>query len=231
MPDENDCLIVGDFNYIRYPHNRNRGIGDVHHMLRFNETINKLALVEIPLKDRAFTWSNMQDAPLLVKLDWVFTSKHWTTTFPNTTVRTLAKKTSDHSPCSISVGTAIPKSRIFRFENYWLKHQDFKQVVSEIWNQPIQETDSAKAITAKFKRPRKGLKNWSKTISNLKETIKATNQVIHMWDFFEEFIPLSDIESNGKDILKQHLANILEYQRIYWKQRARIRWVKVEDEN
>src|SRR4051812_47188298 len=85
-------------------------------MLQFNETISNLALVEIPLKDRAFTWSNLRDSPLLEKLDWVFTSEHWTTTFPNKTVRTLEKTTSDNSPCCISIGTAIPKSRIFRFQ-------------------------------------------------------------------------------------------------------------------
>ena len=76
MPDTTDWIIVGDFNYIRYPHNRNRGVGDVQHMMHFNEAIHNLALVEIPLKDRNFTWSNMQDAPLLEKLDWVFTSEH-----------------------------------------------------------------------------------------------------------------------------------------------------------
>ena len=202
MPDDTDWLIVGGFNYIRYPHNRNRGVGNIQNMMHFNEAINNLALIEIPLKDRSFTWSNMQDAPLLEKLDWVFTSEHWTNSFPATTVRTLAKTTSNHTPCCISIGTSIPKSRIFRFENYWLKHQDFKKVVADIWNQPIQESDSAKILTAKFKRLRKGLKIWSKSISNIAATIKASNEVIHMWDFFEEFRPLGEIENNGRNILK-----------------------------
>src|SRR4051812_39535223 len=52
-----------------------------------------------------------------------------------------------------------------------------------------------------------------------------------MWDFFEEFRTLSDIESNGREILKKHLATILEHQKIYWKQRATIRWIKLENEN
>jgi hypothetical protein len=38
-------------------------------MLLFNRIISQLDLVEIPLKGRAFTWSNMQDNPLLEKLD------------------------------------------------------------------------------------------------------------------------------------------------------------------
>ena len=72
IPDDQNWLIVGDFNYIRYPINRNREGGNVNDMLAFNEAISALALVEIPIKGREYTWSNMQNAPLLEKLDWVF---------------------------------------------------------------------------------------------------------------------------------------------------------------
>ena len=67
-------IILGDFNLIKSNENRNRGHGDIQHMLMFNSIITHLDLEEIPIKGRAFTWSNMQDDPLLEKLDWVFTS-------------------------------------------------------------------------------------------------------------------------------------------------------------
>lgn len=38
----------------------------------FNAMISDLSLVELPLKGRAFTWSNMQRSPLLEQLDWFF---------------------------------------------------------------------------------------------------------------------------------------------------------------
>lgn len=41
-------------------------------MLQFNEATSNLGLVEIPLKGRSYTWSNMQTAPLLEKIDWIF---------------------------------------------------------------------------------------------------------------------------------------------------------------
>lgn len=69
MPDDTDWLVVGDFNYIRYPSNRNIGTGDFNNMMKFNEARSELALVEIPLKGRNYTWSNMQEAPLLEKID------------------------------------------------------------------------------------------------------------------------------------------------------------------
>lgn len=82
MDDDASWLVLGDFNYIRYPHNRNREGGNIQDMLQFNEAINQLALFEIPLKGRSFTWSNMQTAPLLEKLEWFFTSETWTLTLP-----------------------------------------------------------------------------------------------------------------------------------------------------
>ena len=36
----------------------------------FNSIISHLGLLELPLKGRKFTWSNMQDHPLLEQLDW-----------------------------------------------------------------------------------------------------------------------------------------------------------------
>ena len=60
-------------------------------MLLFNSIIQAHDLEEIPLKGRAYTWSNMQNIPLLEKLDWVFTSNGWTTTFPNTLAMPMAR--------------------------------------------------------------------------------------------------------------------------------------------
>jgi len=207
------------------------GQGDIHNMMQFNEAISNLALVEIPLKGRSFTWSNMQQAPLLEKIDWVFTSESWSTKYPNTMALPLSKPVFDHCPCVISIRTSIPKPQIFIFENYWLRHHDFKDIVEENWNQSLSESDSAKLITAKFKRLRKRLKIWSKSISNLAGSIQATNNVIMMWDQFEEYRQLSDTKQNGRDMLKEHLLKLLSFQRIYWRQRATIRWVKFGDEN
>jgi hypothetical protein len=52
-------------------------------MGRFRRLINDLSLKEIPLHGRKFTWSNQQEDPVLVKLDWVFYSVDWELIFPN----------------------------------------------------------------------------------------------------------------------------------------------------
>lgn len=81
-----DWVPGGDFNLIRSPENRNKNGGDAGEMNLFNELISDLDLVEIPFSCSNYTWSNMQDDPLLVKLDWVFTSSTWTLSYPATIV-------------------------------------------------------------------------------------------------------------------------------------------------
>lgn len=130
----------------------------MNEMVLFNEAISNLGLIEIPLKGRKFTWSNMQAAPLLQRLDWFFSSLSWTTSFPNTLAFPLAMTTSDHSPCVISFQTSIPKPQIFRFENKWLDMEGFLPLVEKAWTRSIQYEDAAKRITAKFKAVRKDLK-------------------------------------------------------------------------
>jgi len=125
MSLEVNCIILGDFNLIRKPEDRNRPGGDLIEMFMFNEAISELGLVEIPLQGRKFTWSNMQPSPLLEKLDWVFTSNNWTLTFPSTTVKVLGMTPSDHCPCLVTFSTVIPRSKIFRFENFLAAAQWF----------------------------------------------------------------------------------------------------------
>jgi endonuclease/exonuclease/phosphatase family metal-dependent hydrolase len=53
--------------------------------------------------------SNMQQDPLMVPLDWFFTSSSWITSYPNTIVTTMERPTSDHVPYLVIIDTVIPK--------------------------------------------------------------------------------------------------------------------------
>jgi len=96
MPEEVSWLIVGDFNLIRRPEDRNREGGDIQEMFLFNEAIGSLGLIEIPLHGRRFTWTNKQTEPLLERFDWFFSLASWTLKYPNTTAKSLTMVTSDH---------------------------------------------------------------------------------------------------------------------------------------
>ena len=109
----------------------------------------------------------------------------------------------------IKIGTAIPKARVFRFENYWLPQSDFKQVVPNAWNIPMGHLDPAKFLNAKFKNLRRALKLRARSLSFLKTHITKINEVIFLWDFFEVFRELDIYEWNCRIILKEHLLILL----------------------
>jgi hypothetical protein len=130
IPPEANWLMLGDFNFMRSQDNINKPGGDIHDMFLFNEIIGHLGLLELPIKGRAYTWSNMQKDPLLEQLDWFFTSANWISSFPNTMVIPLAKNGSDHVPCVVNIDTNIPKAKIFRFDNYWVDMPGFLECVT-----------------------------------------------------------------------------------------------------
>jgi exonuclease III len=67
--DTINWLFLGDFHFYRSLENRNKLGGNIMDTLHFNDAIAHLSLIELPLKGRKFTWSNMQMDPLLEQLD------------------------------------------------------------------------------------------------------------------------------------------------------------------
>jgi hypothetical protein len=127
-------------------------------MLDFNAAISNLRLEELRLHVSKYTWSNKQASSLLERLDWFFASVSWMANYPGTLVSTLSRDTSDHMPCLISISTDILKAKVFRFENYWMMHEDFMQVMQHGWGTHTQEEDKAKKLEAKFKNLRRVLR-------------------------------------------------------------------------
>lgn len=186
-------------------------------MLAFNSAISSLRLVELPLRGANFTWTNKQCNPLLERFDWFFTSN-----VPNSFASTLSRDSSNHSSCIISVSTNVPKPAIFRFENFWLQHGNFILVLSHGWSLPISHTDQAKVLTAKFKNIRRVLKAWKTTLPNLASMIQNTKDLLLFLDLIEETRDLTLEEWNFRMIIYNHLQNLLNQQRTYWRQRGKV---------
>nr|XP_045086367.1 uncharacterized protein LOC120967116 [Aegilops tauschii subsp. strangulata] len=211
--------------------NRNLPGGDLNDMFIFNEIIGHLGLLELPIKGRSYTWSNMQDDPLLEQLDWFFTSVDWISDYPMTEVLPLARTASDHVPCMVTIKTSIPKSNIFRFENYWLELEGFMDCVDSSWQKQSRKGHITARIADKFKSLRMCLKRWQKSISKLKTLICKCNSVILLLDELEEYRTLYRQESNFRIVVKYHVEKLLHLQCLYWRKRCTIRYIKVGGEH
>jgi hypothetical protein len=231
MSEETEWLLVGDFNLMRRPSDRNKAGGNVQNMLDFNVAISNLRLEELKMLGNKCTWANIQSSPLLERLDWFSASVAWMAKYPGSYATTLIRDYSNHSPCLVTINTDIPKAQTFRFENYWMMHEDFLEIVQYGWQTPSNQVDKAKKMDAKLKELRKTLRQCHQQLSNLAKNIKHNKYVIFLLGTMEEFRDLFLEEWNFRRILHEHLENLLEQQRIYWNQRSRIKWTTLGDEN
>jgi exonuclease III len=110
-------ILLGDFNLVRQPSDKNNGQINSTLANAFNSTILQLCVSEIELSDRLYTWSNLQPFPILARLDRVFTNNDLNSLFPLTTLSSLPRPTSDHTPLLLTLNTEIPKAQILDSKN------------------------------------------------------------------------------------------------------------------
>jgi hypothetical protein len=85
--------------------------------------------------------------------------------------------------------------------------------------------DKAKNLTAKFKYTRKVLKEWQRSLPKIDKTVRQIKLLIKFIDIIEEHRDLSIEEWNFRELLQTKIVGLLQIQKIYWKQRASIKWV------
>jgi hypothetical protein len=152
---------------IRYAHEKNNNNFQFAEAESFNDCVNDMCLIELPLLDRNFTWSNKRTIPTLERLDRVFINLCWDEHLPNTILSSLTRTTSDHVPLKIKISTTIPRSNVFRFENYWIHSLGFFDVVGTAWACQTDNSNPASMITAKLKGTRSALRSWRKNFSHI----------------------------------------------------------------
>ncbi|CAN6294153.1 unnamed protein product [Urochloa humidicola] len=223
-------ILAGDFNLTRgCDENSN---GNVHQQLAdaFNECIHKLGLIDIPLLDRLYTWSNHRASPTLARLDRVLYNVSMSLAFPNSSLTSLPKPVSDHTPIQLRFSTDIPKPNVFRFENAWLKHSDFLQCVLPAWHGNERQGATA-AVVSSLKAIRHASKAWAwckRAPPSLHQNCKF---VIYLLDVLEEGRTLSAGEFLLRRSCQDALALSLRERAAYWKQRGKHRAIREGDAN
>ena len=74
-------LLCEDFNFIWFRSERLGSTFNVHLSRRFNALISELELIDIPLQNRKFSWSNLRSSPTMALLDIFFCTSEWATFF------------------------------------------------------------------------------------------------------------------------------------------------------
>jgi hypothetical protein len=104
-------LICGDFKLILRDEDKNNGHINRRMMNRFRRVTNDLALKEVYLNGRRYTWSNEQSLPTLVPLDRVLCTVDWEEQFGECHLCCLTSVVSDHSPLLLDCSPTHPATQ------------------------------------------------------------------------------------------------------------------------
>jgi hypothetical protein len=185
--------LAGDFNSVRFPYERSSLHISTNENL-FNDIIRDVAIQELPLLDRTFTWSNMQSLPIHCKLDRVFINALWDDILPDSSLVSLPRTTSDHFPLLVEISTKIPIPKVFRYYNIWKHKAGFKDIVTNCWPSVSVHADAAGNRVSKLKTLRGKTKSWKKSLQPDMAHLNIAKQTLALIDRIEEKRPLSVLE-------------------------------------
>lgn len=161
--EDDKWCICGDFNAVRNENER-RGLtngGRRKEMRDFNELINKLRLVDLPLERRKFTWYK-DNGRSCSRLDRFLISLDWIVKWPNLTQVGLKRKVSDHAALLLKEEVEDWGPKPLKFLSWCLKEKGFKELVEEEWKNHKVEGWSGFIIKEKLKHVKEKTKKWHK---------------------------------------------------------------------
>jgi hypothetical protein len=164
-------IIGGDFNLLRYPHEKSKGMFDSHWSFLFNAVIDSLDLKEISMTGRQFTWANSLPDPTYEKLDRVLMDSDWESKFPLVSVRVLPRieVLSDHAPILLTIGMPLPqRRRTFKFKLGWLNRDGFSDMVKFIWDKSVAWNTPIQRWNNKLRSMCRYLRGWARHMTQLK---------------------------------------------------------------
>ncbi|XP_024196412.1 uncharacterized protein LOC112199668 [Rosa chinensis] len=174
------------------------------------------------------TWWN-SDTEL--QLDRAVCTSCWWDIYGLARVRHLAPSDSDHVPILLQASSVPlakrPRVHRFKFEAYWLEHNDSDEVVKQAWATDV--TGSPMYCAAKkIEFTRIQLDDWQNRAFRTRQ-----QQMLGVRARLEELpdVPMSVEVQNEKKELMSKLQNLLSQEEFFWKQRSKVTWLKEGDRN
>eukprot|EP00253_Pinus_taeda_P016062 PITA_16062 len=166
-------IIGGDFNMITSLSEKKGGIRKLNKDSEaFVEFIMSARLIDVQPRSGAFTWNNMRggERQIASRLDRFLVSENLSLEGLTVYCDILPYGGSDHWPISLTatiLGT--PRNKPFRFENFWLDHPDFIQLVEKWWQEPVEIRGTKMyKLQGKLKHVKLRIKEWNTKKSRIK---------------------------------------------------------------
>ncbi|WMV22579.1 hypothetical protein MTR67_015964 [Solanum verrucosum] len=154
------ACIWGDFNVIRYPVERSNCSRINGAMTEFSECIEELELVDPPLFGGSYTWRRGEGHQTASRIDRFLYSSQWEEQFTFIKQSTMPKLGSDHNPILLTCGNLNFKKSYFKFENWWMRVEGFKEEVKLWWQSFVVTGTPGFVLAEKLKLLKGKMKEW-----------------------------------------------------------------------
>ncbi|GAU30590.1 hypothetical protein TSUD_392810 [Trifolium subterraneum] len=183
-------------------------------------------LTDIHLEGYPFTWikSRGSDHVIEERLDRALASSEWLDIFPNAKLINLLSSHSDHSPILLQCSPTIKQQYKyeFKFENSWLKEEDIGEVVNEGW-----DSGEGNEITQRLSHCAEKLQRWGR-----RKRKRFKEEIMELEAEMERLRIRNDAPSIAKfiEVQQQHAKSLVQ-EEAFWRQRAKMHWLKDGDLN
>jgi hypothetical protein len=226
--------IVGDFNSVLNANER-RGVRLINtitnEMVEFGNFVSVMEMIDMPLLGRQFTWFHANGFTMS-RLDRILLSNDWLALWGCPSVWVASRDVSDHCPLVLKYNSDDWGPKPFRFNNYWLKNKNFKELVVTSWTNQHVSGWMGFVLKEKLKGLKSVLKRWSKEVyGKPEETKQKLVELIKLLDLKSEDGGLSDAEVATRKRLFEELWEVLKIIDASIFQRSRSKWLREGDTN
>jgi hypothetical protein len=220
-------LFLGDMNEILYAVDKNSPNINRSRMYDFRALVKNCGLFDLGYSGPAYTWTNKRfsSKPTFERLDRCLVNSEWCDVFPVSNVYNMPifHCYSDHAAILLSTEGPVRKiKKHFKFENWWLKEQDFQDYAKSMWNNSKNKSFSNRTnhLAGSLKIWCKKKKPLQQKLDNLEEQIKQI-----------QVLPWNDqdhiLEANLTTRYEQTMTKLTDF----YMQRAKKQWIKDGDRN
>ncbi|XP_019263812.1 PREDICTED: uncharacterized protein LOC109241529 [Nicotiana attenuata] len=194
-------LVGGDFNVIWDEEEKFGGLPvHINEIDDFRHCINTCNLSDLGFKGSIFTWWNgrAEEDCIFKRLDRCVANAEFQQTFLGIEVQHLPKTGSDHSPLQLKCDIENPPvKKSFRFLNFWVEHETFKEVVKDNWKADFSANPFV-LFNHKLKKIKKALSVWSRgTFGDIFQKIASLEEVVIVHE--------AEFEANPTKLNRQRL--------------------------
>jgi hypothetical protein len=174
-------LCAGDFNEITKGEEQLGGNPrSEHKMSAFRDCLMDCGLVDLGYKGYDFTWNNRRAGAenIQVRLDRGTATAPFLNLFPLTQVEHIATEESDHMALLIKVlaepiRRLLPCSNGFKFEEMWIKHDNYEEMVKEAWAKGEANEQGLSGLWSRLQGVTRDMHRWSyETFGSVRAEIK-----------------------------------------------------------